>query len=54
MPVTTVTQVGQIFAAFGMTFMDSTAWQKQKCCMTSGSIQKKPIYLGLFNKLQPG
>jgi hypothetical protein len=39
-PVTTVQEVQQIYDAFALTFMDGTAWPKQKCYMASGSIQK--------------
>jgi GH43 family beta-xylosidase len=39
-PVTTVQEVQQIYDAFVLTFMDRTAWRKQKRYMASGSIQK--------------
>jgi hypothetical protein len=39
-PVTTVQEVQQIYDTFALTFMDGTAWRKQKCYMASGSIQK--------------
>jgi hypothetical protein len=39
-PVTTVQEVQQIYDAFALTFMDGTAWRKQKRYMASGSIQK--------------
>ena len=39
-PVTTDAEVVQIFEAFALNFMDSTARRKQKRYMTSGSIQK--------------
>jgi hypothetical protein len=51
-PVTTVQEVQQIYDTFALTFMDNTAWGKQKCYMVSGSIQK-PKSHGHCNKLQP-
>jgi hypothetical protein len=39
-PVTTVQEVQQIYNVFALTFMDGTAWRKQKRCMASDSIQK--------------
>jgi hypothetical protein len=44
--VTTVQEVQQIYEASALTFMDGTAWHKQKRYMASGSIQKpKSWYL---------
>jgi hypothetical protein len=39
-PVTTVQEVQQIYDTFALTFMDGTAWRKQKRYMALGSIQK--------------
>jgi hypothetical protein len=38
--VTMVQEVQQIYGAFALTFMNGTAWRKQKRYMASGSIQK--------------
>jgi hypothetical protein len=38
-PVTMIQEVQQIYDAFALTFMDGTAWRKQKRYMFSGSIQ---------------
>jgi hypothetical protein len=39
-PETMVQEVQQIYDAFALTFVDKTAWRKQKRYMASGSIQK--------------